>query len=975
MTEIIKPKKLIETSIPLDAINIESAREKSIRHGHPSTLHLWWARRPLAAARAVLFCQMVNDPGWNNPNPTPQQIGMYANQRKKLFRIIREMVKWENSDNERILKEARNEIWKSWVETCEANKDHPEASTLFDPDVLPAGHDPFAGGGAIPLEMQRLGLTAYASDLNPVAVMINKAMIEIPPKCAGHAPINPGSKKISSSWKGCTGLAEDIKYYGNWMREEAFKRIGHLYPKVKITEEMTKDRPDLLPYVGQELTVIAWVWARTVKSPNPAFANIDVPLVNSFTISVKQKTWVEPVIRDGNSGYDFVVRTQGEPTLKEGTVGRKGGVCIMSGSSMDLPYIRSEAQAGRMGERLMAVVCEGSKGRIYLSPDAENGVLLPENFDVWKSTLELPKKHRDFKPPIYGMVSFGDIFSRRQLVALSTFSDLIPEVIHKISTDSKGTVDKEYALGLATYLAFVLDKCADYWSSVCTWISTGETIRNTFGRQAIAMSWGYAETNPFSDSTGNWMAMVDWVWKVVERLPGNESGYACQADAQKQTISQNKIISMDPPYYDVVMFGDISDFFYVWMRRSLRSLYPNLFETIATPKEEEIIASSHRFGSKENASKEFMNMMSKALTNIANLSHPAFPVTIYYAFKQAETKEEGTVSTGWETFLDAVMRSGFAITGTWPMRTERGSRMNAQDSNSLASAIILVCRKREANAPKITRKEFIKELNIRLPQDLNLMTGVEFDDKIDFKVSAVDLAQAAIGPGMAIYSKYSGILEANGSTMSVHDALLLINKVLSAYLDKDDNELDADTKFCKSWFEQNGWNEGKYGEAEVLATAKGTSISGLQEAGVLQSGRGNVRLLRFTEYPDNWDPETDSRLPVWEALHHLVKAHQEGGDAKAGRLFSQIERMSQSINLLATRLYQICEQKGWAEDARYYNELTASWQNIEERPGGDAKIAREPSKKKEVGQKTLEGFSIPLTLPFTLGTLKKPDEK
>ena len=974
MTGIIQPKKLIEVSIPLDEINAASTREKSIRHGHPSTLHLWWARRPLAAARAILFAQMVNDPGWNNPNPTPQQIGMYANQRAKLFRIIRDLVIWENSDNPQVLKRARNEIWKSWVETCEANKGHPDASTLFDPNVLPAGHDPFAGGGAIPLEMQRLGLTAYASDLNPVAVMINKAMIEIPSKCAGHAPINPGSKKIGSSWKGCTGLAEDIKYYGNWMREEAFKRIGHLYPKVKITEEMTHDRPDLCPYVGEELTVIAWLWARTVKSPNPAFSNIDVPLVKSFWISIKQKTWVEPVIREDTSGYDFVVRTQGEPTLKEGTVGRKGGVCIMSSSPMDLPYIRSEAQAGRMGERLIAVVCEGSKGRIYLSPDAENGVLLPENFAVWKSNLDIPKKHRNFQPPIYGMLTFGDIFSRRQLVALSTFSDLIPEVIHKISADSKGTVDGEYALGLATYLSFVLDKCADYWSSVCSWHSGRDGIRNTFGRQAIAMAWDYAETNPFSDSTGNWMAMVDWVWKVVERLPGNESGYACQADAQTQTISQNKIISTDPPYYDNIMYADLSDFFYIWMRRSLKDLYPDVFSTMATPKSEELVASPNRCGSKDAASEFFLNGMQIAMSQLSKLSHPAFPVTIYYAFKQAETKAEGTVSTGWETFMEAVIRSGFSITGTWPMRTELANRMIGMDANALASSIVLVCRKREANAPKITRKEFIKELNTCLPKDLALMTGVESDEKVDHKVSAVDLAQSAIGPGMGVYSKYSGVIEANGSKMTVHDALLLINKVLSAYLDQDDNELDSDTKFCKAWFEQYGWTEGKYGEADVLARAKGTSVEGLREAGVLQSGGGKVRLLRFTEYPNDWDPETDSRLPVWEALHHIIKAHQEGGDTKAGKLFGQIEYMTAQINLLATRLYQICEQKGWAEDARYYNELTASWQIIEENADKNIAPSRTPEKKKEVGQKTLERFALPISLPFSLG-INKPNDK
>ena len=979
MTEIIKPKKLIETSIPLDAINIESAREKSIRHGHPSTLHLWWARRPLVTCRAILFAQMVNDPGWNNPNPTPQQIGMYANQRKKLFRIIREMVKWENSDNERILKEARNEIWKSWVETCEANKDHPEASTLFDPDVLPGGHDPFAGGGAIPLEMQRLGLTAYASDLNPVAVMINKAMIEIPPKCAGHAPINPGSKKIGSSWKGCTGLAEDIKYYGNWMREEAFKRIGHLYPKVKITEEMTKDRPDLLPYVGQELTVIAWLWARTVISPNPALANVDVPLISTYWLSTKKgdETYLEPVIN--GTKYSFIVK-KGVPsnlkTVIDGTrAGAKGGNfrCIISDTLIDLAYIKREGESGRMGQKLLSLVLDGGKKRIYLpaSKNIEESIT-PENVRLYPEIL-LPQKALGFTIQLYGLHKWHNLFSPRQLLALSTFFDLLQD-LKKHLIEKKGC-DEEYSRAIITYLSFILDKCTDYWSSICSWHNSREIIRNTFGRQAISMSWDYAETNPFSDSTGNWMAMVNWVWKVVEKLPANESGYACQADAQTQTISLNKIISTDPPYYDNIGYACLSDYFYYWLRQSLKSEYPDIFSTITVPKEEELIAEPARHESKKAASDFFLHGMTLAMSQLSKLAHPAFPVTIYYAFKQAELENGGMVSTGWETFIEAVIQSGFSITGTWPMRTELANRMRGNESNALASSIVLVCRKREANAPKITRKEFIKELNIRLPQDLNLMTGVEFDDKIDFKVSAVDLAQAAIGPGMAIYSKYSGILEANGSTMSVHDALLLINKVLSAYLDKDDNELDADTKFCKSWFEQNGWNEGKYGEAEVLATAKGTSISGLQEAGVLQSGRGNVRLLRFTEYPDNWDPETDSRLPVWEALHHLVKAHQEGGDAKAGRLFSQIERMSQSINLLATRLYQICEQKGWAEDARYYNELTASWQNIEERPGGDVKTAREPSKKKEVGQKTLEGFSVPSTLPFTLGTLKKPDEK
>ncbi len=951
MTGIIKPKKLIEVSVPLEDINRESAREKTIRHGHPSTLHLWWARRPLAAARAVVFAQMVNDPGWNNPNPTPQEIKKIAKQRENLFNIMRKLVVWENSDNEKVLKEAREEIWKSWRETCEANKDHPDAATLFNPDILPCGHDPFAGGGAIPLEMQRLGLTAYASDLNPVAVMINKAMIELPPKCAGKPPVNKSGQKIASSWKGCKGLAEDIEYYGRWMRDEAYKRIGHLYPKVEITEEMTKDRPDLLPYVGEKLTVIAWLWARTVKSPNPAFSNIDIPLVKSFRLSGRQTAWVEPVIKDDMSGYDFVVRTSGEPKFKEGTVSKKGCICIMSGSPFDFDYIRSEAKAGRMNERLMTVVCEGKKGRVYLSPDITEFVEVNEQSVLYKSNLEMP---RDFRPKKYGMKTFGDLFSKRQLIALSTFSELLPEVIEKIKSDSEG--DTEYAKITATYLSFVIDKCADYWSSACSWNSNRNLVRNTFGRQGISMTWDYAETNPFSESTGNWMAMVDWVVKVVEKLPAKNEGFAFQADAQTQTISKNKIISTDPPYYDNIMYAEISDFFYVWIRRSLQNFYPELFATIATPKNEELVASINRNGSKKAASEFFLNGMQTAITQMVSLVHPAYPVTIYYAFKQSETKDGNTVSTGWETFLEAVIKSGFAITGTLPMRTELGNRMVAMDKNALASSIVLVCRRRESDAEMISRKEFIRELNSTLPKALDLMTGITPDEKQDLKVSAVDLAQSAIGPGMAIFSKYSGVLEANGSKMTVHEALIQINKVLSAYLDKDDDESDEDTKFCKVWFEKYGWKEGEYGEAELLSKAKGTSVEGLVEAGVVKSGGGKVKLIHFKDYPDDWDPQTDKRLPIWEGLHYMVKYHQDGGESKARGLYGYLGYMSQSMNLLATRLYQICEQKGWAEDARPYNELTASWQAITDSTDRNIAPARSPAKRKETGQRTLSGF-------------------
>ena len=958
MTDVVRPRKLIEVAVPLAEINAEAVREKSIRHGHPSTLHLWWARRPLAAARAVLFAQMVNDPGWDNPCPTPQQTGMYGNQRKKLFRIMRELVKWENSDNPKVLREAREEIWRSWRETCEANKGHPEAATLFNPEVLPAGHDPFAGGGAIPLEMQRLGLEAWASDLNPVAVMINKAMIEIPPMVAGHPPVNPESgkqRRITSSWKGCSGLAEDIRYYGNWMRDEAFRRIGHLYPKVRITEEMTESRPDLREYAGQELTVIAYLWARTVKSPNPAFANVDVPLISTYWLSTKKgnEAYLQPVIEGRH--YSFVVRTGTPEDRKQTDLGTKASSrganfrCILSGTNIDGDYIKAEGEAGRMGSTLLAVE-KKKKNRVYLSVPEEEVPQIPIPEPASYPDSSLPEKALGFNVQLYGMHKWHQLYTKRQFFALSTFSCLLQELRQTISTENAG--DTAYNTALLTYLSFVLDKCSDRWSSLCGWDVTRDSIRNTFGRQAIPITWDYAETNPFSDSTGNWTAMVDWVWKVVEKLPASSPGFAVQADAQTQTISSGKIVSTDPPYYDNIGYACLSDYFYYWLRQSLKPEYPELFATITVPKAEELIAEPARHESKQKAAEFFLNGMGMAMKQLAEQTHPCYPVTIYYAFKQSEIQGDGVSSTGWATFLEAVIRSGFALTGTWPMRTELGNRMRGNESNALASSIVLVCRRRDADAPSVSRREFIRELNRTLPDAILRMTEEQ-------NVTAVDLAQAAIGPGMAVYSKYSGILEADGRRMTVRSALLLINTVVSAYLDKDDDESDSDTRFCKTWFQQYGWNDGPFGEADILSRAKGTSVDGLAEAGVLISGGGKVRLLRYTEYPEDWDPSEDTRLPIWEGLHHLIKAHQTGGNTKAARLYSQLGSMTNPIYLLATRLYQMCEQKGKAEDALPYNELTASWQEISD--SADITRVSIPERKgkkgkKDSGQMTLGGF-------------------
>ena len=948
-TPIKTPKKLIEVALPLDAINAAAAREKSIRHGHPSTLHLWWARRPLAAARAVIFAQMVNDPGYQQGGGF--KYGMNKEkatiERGRLFKIIEDLVLWENTKNEKVLARARAEIVRSWRETCELNKGHPQAAELFNPEKLPAFHDPFAGGGALPLEAQRLGLESYASDLNPVAVTINKAMIEIPPRFAGRAPVGPrppGDKqgKLAEDWSGTKGLAEDVRRYGAWMRAEAEKRIGHLYPKVEVTAGMVAERPDLKPLLGQQLTVIAWLWARTVRSPNPAFSHVEVPLATTFVLSRKpgKEAYIEPVV-DGGS-YRFSVRMGVPPeSAVNGTKLARGANfrCVLSGSPIEQTHIRGEFVAKRAGERLMAIVAEGKGCRVYLSPTPEHESIAHQAEPEWKPEQPMEQRSRDLLSGRgYGFTQWHELFTPRQLVTLTTFSDLVQEAIERclkgtlaagldddgVGLDAGGTGATAYAQAVGVYLAFVVEKLAESHSSICTWSNSpkNELVVSTFRRQALPMTWDFGEANPFADSSGSLTKITEAVSKVLPiSFPACVGGTSTQSDAQTQVVSTAKVISTDPPYYDNIGYADLSDFFYVWLRKSLKPIFPGLYATLAVPKAEELVATPYRHGGKEQAEAFFLDGMTSAIHNLAEQAHPAFPVTIYYAFKQAETKNDaGTHSTGWETFLEAVLRAGFALTGTWPMRTERDSRSIGIGTNALASSIILVCRKRALDAPTVGRRDFLREINATLPEALLDMTR----GGANSPVAPVDLSQAIIGPGMAIFSQYATVLEADGKPMSVRTALQLINRFLA------EDDFDHDTQFCLHWFEGQGWADGKHGDADVLARAKGTSVGGLQDSGVVESGGGKLRLLRWAELPKDWSPETDTRTPVWEALHQLIRALNQDGESAAGALLARMPARAETIRALAYRLYTLCERKGWAEEARAYNELVAAWAGIEQ---------------------------------------------
>ena len=1219
-------KKLIEVALPLDAINQASSREKSIRHGHPSTLHLWWARRPLATARAVIFAQMVDDPS-ARPDLFPTEADQQR-ERERLFHLLEEMVRWENTTNEKVLEQAREEIRESWRRCCADNTGHLHAGELFNPDRLPAFHDPFAGGGALPLEAQRLGLEAHASDLNPVAVLINKAMIEIPPRFAGRAPVNPDAlpggpssegSLVEREWKGAQGLAEDIRYYGQWMRDEAEKRIGYLYPKVAVSEEMVRERPDLKPYQGRKLTVIAWLWARTVKSPNPAFADVDVPLVSTFMLSTKKgkEAYVEPVIE--GRGYRFAVKVgvpADEEAAKAGTKLARGANfrCLMSGTPIAGDYVKTEGKAKRMGARLMAIVAEGNRGRVYLAPTAEHEAVAGKAAPEWRPEVSVPERLTGGTCYGYGLTTFGDLFTPRQLVALTTFSDLVAEAMAQVEEDYLGTrasrprrgqdalvpgkalarsdaseavggaanvsadvgtvrssgvapssqyhrtglphfeagevpqhicfrladslpqsllgeweeelqrlpeteqqnerrqrieaaLDqghgacwlqrpeiatlvrgalchfngdryrlhgwvimpnhvhvlvtplgdhslsgvvhswksytakqankllgrsgpfwhadyfdrfmrdeghfvttleyihgnpvkaglcrdpsawewtsyhswdspgggeqlavvgeggtpslpgsasttagdarplrdggagaRAYAEAVGVYLAFSVDKVADRNSTVCAWATLREHARNTFGRQAIPMVWDFAESNHFSEASGNFdggiKSIVDGLGSVVPSALGR----ATQSDAQSSHGKLGRVFSTDPPYYDNVGYADLSDFFYVWMRRALRSLFPDLFSTLTVPKAEELVATSYRHGSKEKAETFFLSGMTEAMRSLAGHTHPAFPGTIYYAFKQSETKgDTGTSSTGWETFLDAVIRAGFSVTGTWPMRTELSRRMVGKDTNALASSIVLVCRQRADDAPLATRREFVAALKAELPAALaHLQAG---------NIAPVDLAQAAIGPGMAVYTRYAKVLDAEGKPVPVRDALALINQTLDETLAEQEGEFDADSRWALAWFEGHGFGEGEYGVAEMLSKAKNTSIAGIVEGGILASGAGKVRLLRPKELADDWDPTADTRLTVWEVVHQLVRVLESGGETQAAALLKRLGGVGETARELAYRLYSIADRKGRPAEALSYNALVQSWPEI-------ARLARQEVQGSLFGDRDVEG--------------------
>ncbi len=921
-------KKLIEVAIPLGAINAASAREKSIRHGHPSTLHLWWARRPLAACRAVLFAQLVDDPSsrvdelladsklraeaeaelperlaaWENseasaqgaaanaPEPTLQDVAIEI-ERKRLFAIIEDLVKWENSTNEEVLERARAEIRRS----CGGE--------------LPSVYDPFSGGGSIPLEAQRLGLPAYGSDLNPVAVMIGKTMIEIPPNFKDMPPIHPGIKE-RSFYRNAEGLAEDILYYAGRLRDRAWERIGHLYPTVTLE---ARDG-------GGEETVLAWIWTRTVRSPNPAMGGALISLVSSYWLckKPKRKAWVEPEINGRSIRFRIATGNPTDESKIDG--GNKSGrgasfVCPLTGDAVTAEYVKSEGMAGRMGWQLLAIVAEGRGGRRYVSPSAMHKTVAFSETPEWRPEFPMSQHPQYMSVTNYGPTNWSDLFMDRQTIALNTFIELIPEIVAEVDADA------QYSDAIATYLALGVSRLANRQSTSTFWDTSGENVQQVFAMQALPMRWDTAEGNPFSTSSGNFIGQVEYLAKAVANLPARKNGSRLEQRNAQAVNFDDCVVSTDPPYYDNVPYADLSDFFYVWLRRSLRAYYPDLFGTVLVPKAEELVADHQRHHGRDPANEFFLWGMTEVMHNMAEQSRRDVPAAIYYAFRQGEVDESGLSSKGWATFLQAIIDAGYQIGSTWPVRTELTGNLK-KNRNALATSVVLSCRRRADDATTVTRSEFLRALRREVPEGMRLLQAAN--------IAPADMPQSAIGPGMGVFSRYKAVLESDDSPMTVKTALQLINRELDEYLGGIQGEFDAGTRFAITWFEQHGIGKGDYGVADNLARARGISVESVKHAGIVESAAGKVRILTRDELDDDWEPESDGHLTVWECLQHLVRQHEQDGISHdTAVLLKKINTRAEAVKDLAYCLYDISANKRKdAKEATAYNALIADWAEL-----------------------------------------------
>jgi putative DNA methylase len=873
-------RKLIEVALPIEAISAASRREKDKKTGTIRNVHKWFAPMPGPAWRALLFAAIVDDPDDEAD-------------RKKLLDLIERLVP---ADGGPPAPDALAEAKKLIAEV-----------TLGD---LPTVLDPFCGGGSTLVEAQRLGLPTVGSDLNPVPALITRVLTELVPKVAGRPPLVGDPTQLGGIvGKPLDGFLADVWHYGELVRERVWQQIGDLYPSA-----------------AGGGTIVAWLWARTVACKNPPCRAVS-PLVSSFELSRRRGSacWVEPIVKLDHSGVRFEIRSgAGQPPTPT-KLGRGGNFrCAVCGeAAIDESYVKEEGRAGRLGLQLMAVAVDGPSGRSYVSPD-----LAPQRPQVNASDdigdIELADDHRNLWCVGYGVRSVSDLFVDRQLVALSAFADAVASVPAEV-VDAGG--DLEYASSIASVLGLAVGKLAMANSTQARWRlrAVESKAEPAFSRQALPMVWDFAEVNPFGGSVGDWSQQVKAVSGGLERLPLGGVGRVSALDARfaSTLLEAPGLVATDPPYFAQIGYADLSDYFYVWLRRALKDVHPDLLATIATPKGSELIAAPHRHGGdRAAASRAFVEGFTETFHALVSVTRPELPMLIVYAHRQEESEDGGLTATAWDAMLTAILDAGLRIVGTWPVHATGSSRQIGLGTNALASYVVLVCRPQLAGARVGDLPSFVAALRAELPSAIRRVQ--------EAAISAIDLGQAAIGPGMAVFSRFAYVVDpATGQRMTVHRALELINMVRAEVIDDFAGALSPETRWAMTWFRDFGFGEADSGEAEKLFTTTNTSLGQLEAAGIATSSRGKIRLLRRDELPDNWDPETDTRRPEWETLQHLVKRHEEGGLEAAGALLRRVQGDADAVRELAYWIVDKCQFSQSAE-VQPFDALIVDWPKIAE---------------------------------------------
>ena len=898
-------KKLIEVAMPLNSINKACDYEKKPGIGpHPRGIHHWWARRPHTAARAFLFAQLIDD-----PISRPEDFKTEEDQkqeRKRLMSIIEKLSEWKSNNNDKFFFEIRSELKKS------IGNDFPI--------IL----DPFSGGCTIPLEGKRMGLEVHGSDLSAVSTILGKSMIEINELFQNMPPLNPNGN-LKNHYRGFEGLAEDFKYYGFEVIKNCKQKLKSNYETENIKDNRYKNSD-----------IVAWIWTNTVASPDPSLNGLHVPLVKSFDLVTSRgnRVWIKPLVQGDRYSFRVLSELDGCKYEKiEGTIGRHGGRCIVSGSAITLDYIRNEGKKGLLSQKLMAVCVKGKGRKNYFSPplNYEKNIFLNSKIEY----INCPIEHwpGSTNCVVYGRTKFQDLFSSRQLNSLIQFSLEIKKIEKQIFNEIKNKlelytkekkinldlVSKEYLKLIMTFLAFTLSRALDFNNMHCRWSASNEKIMQLFARGAIPMCWDFGEANLFEDVVGGFPKIIDYQAKCIETLfVNNGKGRIIQSDAREAVIPKNSILNTDPPYYDNIPYSNLADFFHVWLKKTIGHLYPDELSTLSSPKETELVANQFRFGGKELADKTFLDGMTFVINRYTNFCNKDYPLVIYYAFKQSEIENHGIFSPGWDSFLTALISTGLQVVQTWPARTESSTRIRALGYNALATSVIVVCRKRDNVTKTISKHEFIRQLKTELPRAISDLKAAN--------ISPADIPQSSIGPGIGIFSRYQAVLENDDSHMSVKTALQLINRELG----DEEGEYDSETSFAITWFEQNGFNVGDFGSANNIANAKGISVNTLVHSGVAQSSGGKFSLLDRESLEDDWDPTTDKNLTIWECCQYLIKTMENKGEFETAKLIKQMgSRRADSAKELAYTLYDIAANKRKdANEATAYNGLIAVWSEL-----------------------------------------------